>query len=339
MMWLHSKLLHSDTIRIGIIGGSITQGTLASPSENAYGARLCRFLENNFPEKKFALINAGIGATNSRFACSRVRNDLLSQNPDLTIIEYAVNDGISDSAAYEGLIRTCLKNTDGPTILFFTLNQTGESTNQKIQSRIGTHYDLPMISYRDAVWPLLVANELSWNSISADVVHPNNNGHLVCAHLLYSFLKLSLSGLQNLSNTKPPIPEPLITDFFESAGILDTIILESEKFNFNNWNQIVKEYGRVEYSSANPSDTISFETSFREVTIGYRYSKEGDANLQIILDGEPVATLNNYFANDWGGGYMRLFTIYKDTIPAKHNLMLINTEGNLFTIEYFLYVD
>ena len=38
------------------------------------------------------LINAGIGATDSDYGCLRVQRDVLSQNPDLVIVEFAVND-------------------------------------------------------------------------------------------------------------------------------------------------------------------------------------------------------------------------------------------------------
>lgn len=87
----YSNLLINDTLRIGVIGGSITEGASATKSENSYGARLCKFLKNNYPDKHFSLIIAGIGATTSRFACSRVIEDLLLKRPNLIIIEFAAN--------------------------------------------------------------------------------------------------------------------------------------------------------------------------------------------------------------------------------------------------------
>jgi hypothetical protein len=335
----YSNLLINDTLRIGVIGGSITEGASATKSENAYGARLCKFLKNNYPDKHFSLINAGIGATTSRFACSRVVDDLLSKRPNLIIIEFAANDRPSDSAAFEGLVRICLKNSDAPIILFFTTKQSGNNYNQIIESRIGAHYDLSMISYRDAVWPLLTTNLIPWDSIAADDVHPNDSGHLICAQLLFSFLKKSLSNFNNSHYLIPEISNPLITDFYENSGIYDTTAISIAKFNSNGWYRVVKENGRVGYISIGASDTISFESSHRELTIGFRYSKDYNANLEIIVDGKYIATINNYFKKDWGGGYMALFTVYRDEVPTKHTIKLIKTNGDQFTVEYLLFVD
>ncbi len=167
MRGFYDKMLNKSSLKIGFIGGSITAGTGANPIENSYANQLCSFMHKNYPDRYFTAINAGIGATSPRFACSRVKEDLLNNTPDMIIVEFAVNEIYpTDSAAYEGLIRQCLKNTDVPVILFFTTNNTGSNANQLVQSRIGAHYNLPMISYHDLIWPYVSAGEIPWDSLS-----------------------------------------------------------------------------------------------------------------------------------------------------------------------------
>jgi hypothetical protein len=51
-------------------------------------------------------VNAGIGATDSDYGSLRAQRDVLSKNPDLVIIEFAVNDIGGDTTlddTYEGL--------------------------------------------------------------------------------------------------------------------------------------------------------------------------------------------------------------------------------------------
>ena len=127
-----SKAQSGQPLRIGCIGGSITGGAMATAEERRYINRLGSFLSRLFPKSDFTVINAGIGATNSRFGCSRVHDDLFIENPDLIIIEYVVNDSWSDPVlniqALEGLVRQCLKLDSVPMILLFTMEFTGDTT-------------------------------------------------------------------------------------------------------------------------------------------------------------------------------------------------------------------
>jgi hypothetical protein len=121
---LHGFLIKAKAgnfLKIGCIGGSITAGAMASTEERRFPNRLAAFLHNLFPKSSFSVINAGIGATTSRFGCSRAHNDLLIENPDMIIIEYAVNDFLENSdlnkQTIEGLVRQCLRLDSVPTLI------------------------------------------------------------------------------------------------------------------------------------------------------------------------------------------------------------------------------
>ena len=66
-------------ITVGFLGGSITQGSLASRPEYCYAARVYRWWQETFPLSEITLINAGIGGTTSQFGAARVEEDLLNE--------------------------------------------------------------------------------------------------------------------------------------------------------------------------------------------------------------------------------------------------------------------
>ena len=144
-----------------------------------------------FPMAKVRFVNAGIGGTSSLYGAMRVQSDVLSKNPDLVIVEYAVNDNhpvpmFWDS--YEGVLRQILLEPQQPAVvqLFFMQNK-GENA-QETQHMLGCHYDLPMVSFRDAWWPEIYSGRAKWEVMYADEVHPNDTGHILASELLIALL-------------------------------------------------------------------------------------------------------------------------------------------------------
>ena len=84
------RAARGEEITVGVLGGSITQGCLASKQENCYASRVYQWWSSHFPKVNF--INAGIGGTTSQFGVARVEEDLLRFQPDLVFVEFSVND-------------------------------------------------------------------------------------------------------------------------------------------------------------------------------------------------------------------------------------------------------
>lgn len=94
---------------------------------------------------------------------------------------------------------------------------------QEWESKIGIHYDLPMISFHDAIWSEIKAGRLQWAQLSPDEVHPNDAGHRLAGELVYSFME---KALKKFSPHKIPviseqISSPLISDAFEFTSLFD----------------------------------------------------------------------------------------------------------------------
>jgi hypothetical protein len=216
-----AKARRNEPLCVAAIGGSITAGGLQTkdPSRR-YVRQVAAWFEKTFPGLKVRFVNAGIGATNSGYGALRVQRDVLAHQPDLVVVEYAVNDctGSQMDDCYEGVLRQLLgSSTNRAVIELFFMHKDGKNA-QSGQVALGRHYGLPMISFRDAIWPELQAGTIKWETIYDDVVHPNDVGHDIASELLRSYLNASLGQLPKNDRDLPviaPVPALRISDTFE----------------------------------------------------------------------------------------------------------------------------
>ena len=88
------KLKKGDTVNVAYIGGSVTGGTGSSDaSKYSWRARTTAWLQSKYPSATVNEINMGIGGTGSYLGAARFDNNIVSKNPDLVFVEFAVNDG------------------------------------------------------------------------------------------------------------------------------------------------------------------------------------------------------------------------------------------------------
>jgi lysophospholipase L1-like esterase len=212
-----AKAQRGEEICVAAIGGSITAGGLQTKDpKNRYVARVAAWFSQTFPQAKVRFVNAGIGGTNSLYGAMRVQRDVLSKQPDLVIVEYAVNDNHPVPmfwASYEGLLRQILRAPQHPAVVqLFFMQRKGENA-QESQHMLGRHYDLPMVSFRDAWWPEIHAGRVPWETLYADVVHPNDTGHTLAAELLIALLEKA-KALPEPAAQRPSLPAPMISGLF-----------------------------------------------------------------------------------------------------------------------------
>lgn len=217
------KAMRGEDITLGVLGGSITMGANVLKEDryaHSYAGILREWLENTF-DVKVNLVNAGIGATTSTFGVHRIEKDLLQYNPDLVVLEYAVNENESETTnkTYEDCVRRILASGDDTAlILLFTVRYSkltdnsynkvtcyypeqavsGTTTyynNQGAQMVIGNNYNLPMISYMDCIVPLIENETLEWkgstnkgSNLTTDDIHPSYFGHQIIASLLSDYI-------------------------------------------------------------------------------------------------------------------------------------------------------
>lgn len=199
---LFEKALKGQNLTIATLGGSITNGALASSKEEKYANRIQAWFEATFPNIKVTLINAGIGATSSAFGIYRLKEDVLIYEPDLIVIEYSVNDygnGNYLTETYEGLLRSALSYEDAAVVpLYFAMK--GKGTAQGNEKPIADYYKLPQASFYDAF-----KGYSDWNNMFGDDVHPNSLGHGRAALV---FNQLMTTALKNYNSAEKSYTMP-----------------------------------------------------------------------------------------------------------------------------------
>lgn len=101
------KLWDAKTPTIALFGDSITQGCFEFYRKNerefatvfdknhSYGAYLSKALSELFPSVPVNFVNAGVSGGDAPNGLKRLERDVLSHNPDLTVVSFGLNDSFN----------------------------------------------------------------------------------------------------------------------------------------------------------------------------------------------------------------------------------------------------
>ena len=321
-----------EKITIGTIGGSITQGTAASTTDERYANRALQWWAKAFPKTQLDFVNAGIGATNSYIGVHRVDADLLSKKPDVVIVEFSVND--TDAAlnlqTYDSLVRKILQAENHPAvILLFTTQEDGTSL-QDTHMQIGSSYNLPMISYKNAVLPEIEAGKFTWKNISPDNIHPNSVGHGIIGELLWSYFnsvyaKLDQINTSDLTFTATPVTK----DLYAKGQLLDSKTLTPKT---------MQGFEQAELSNQFPNDwttkeggELTFEVTGSNIGVLYYKTVDGKSGQYCVyVDDRLIQVLDGDFTGGWGN-YAQAQQVYTSDTPSTHTVTIKQLEGTDLT--------
>ncbi len=324
------KAQSGEKITVGVIGGSITQGSLASTPANCYASKFNDWWQNKFPGN-VEFVNAGIGGTNSYLGVHRVDEQLLSYKPDVVIVEFSVNDTdkVMNKYSYDSLVRKILScDSDPAVILLFTTMEDGTSL-QDVHKEIGSAYDLPMISYHDAVYPEVAAGTLKWTDISPDNIHPNDAGHDIINQIISRYLDEVYNELDSVSEEPSAFTSEAYTkDYYAGAKMLsaaDITAVSSEGFEVvekdfydqfhNNWKTV---------SGGN----ITFEVECSNLGFFFMRTTDGKGGkFEVYVDGAKKGTLDADFTGGWGN-YGETQQVLFASENTKHTIEIKPAEGS-----------
>jgi hypothetical protein len=332
------KCAAGEDLTIGYIGGSITVGPYLTHQSARFSSLLTSWLHTVCPSSpSIREVNVALSATNSRFAASRVATDLLVHSPDLVVIEFAVNDYISGDddfirAALEGLVRQCLAHDpEQAVILLFTAKADGNNV-QSLHAEIGRHYHLPMISSRDALWPLVESGRLAWTDVFLDDPHLSETGHRMTAHLLYRFL---LEADRAPTNVGVALPAPYQSDLYQKAGILTTADT-SVSVTASGWTAVTGSKDRRGFlSSATGNSVLTLTTNHREIALGLRMQTTDTSTVYLKVGDGPETPFNNFYVLE----YTRVVRQFSNPSRQPQTVTIRHTGSKPFLIDYVLYAE
>lgn len=171
-------------LTIGFLGGSITQGSLASEQGKTYARRVFAWWKETFPQAVFHYVNGGIGGTTSHYGAARAVTDLLMYQPDFVVVDFSVNDEGNSffQETYEGVVRRLLSWPSSPAVvLLHNVFYDSGANAQETHDKVGEWYALPYVSIRDTVYRRMEKGEFALEELMPDGLHPNDKGHELIA--------------------------------------------------------------------------------------------------------------------------------------------------------------
>lgn len=322
-------------VTLGFLGGSITQGSLASSPETCYAHLVYQWWKRKFPKSAVSYINAGVGGTTSQFGVARVKEDLLAAKPDFIILEFSVNDGPTDffEETYEGLVRTVLKSANHPAVLLLhnVRYDNGISAEER-HLKIGRAYDLPCVSMKASLYPCVVSGLIRADEISPDGLHPNDFGHSLIADTVAACLEDIY--LQPAA-AQPPcslLPKPVTKNRFEDSFRLRNYSYTPHCLGFrcdDRKQNSIQDCFKQGWMACKVGDAISFEFEGTGVAVQYRKSVLHPAPVaQAVLDGNPSSAviLDGNFDETWGD-CLFITTLAQDLPAGKHCLEIRITKA------------
>lgn len=239
-------LKNGTKFTVGYFGGSITAGFGASDGDHCYAGLTYKWIKDTYAKNKdnkdidFKVINAGWGGTGTSHGAYRADSVLklgTAQQPDLTFVEFAINDKYDkvsyDEAAanMETIVRKLYKaNPKMDIVILFTTdlysfdyeNNANAAWKEwdalKAHQEIADRYGIPTIYVGKTLNEKIFAENSNkvprtdggsldpdnavWKKYIADTVHPTDAGYAVYAEEIEKYITEQVTANANVTEQK-----------------------------------------------------------------------------------------------------------------------------------------
>lgn len=319
---LMKRAANGESLVIGFLGGSITQGSLSSTPKNCYAYLVYEWWKKSFPNAAFSFVNGGIGGTTSHYGGARAWKDVLCYRPNIVTVDFSVNDDANEffEETYEGTIRRLLAAPSAPAVV--VLNNVFYDTGKNAQdyhNRIADHYGIPHVSIKDTVYPDVESGKIVRADITPDNLHPNDKGHRLVADEICKLLDSikaemeeetiageNIEGKSTKTEASVLLPAPLTENAYEHSRLIQ--IQDNEAILDGFLVDPIEKKGMLDifkngWTAAHTNDKISFEIECSCLAVQYRKSVQQPVpKAKAVIDGDEAhaVILDGNFTEDWG---------------------------------------
>lgn len=337
------KLQAGEEVTAAFLGGSITQGSSAG-NDLCYARLTANWLQEQFPDAKVNYVNAGIGATGSYIGVHRCDAQVLSQNPDIVFVDFSVNDTTErtelNKTTYESLMRKLWFAESSPAIVTIAMTQDNGTSFQEYHGEIVKRYDIPMISYKNAILDIIDKGYIKWTDISDDNIHPNVPGHALLTDLITNYLQSVIDDLDNISGEESDFSQPsdsgekyvnakLLRPSDTEPASMGAFTVRDAAFGGFDGSWLLKS-PEGQFTDA---DGIEFKVTAKNIGIIYGKTTSNSVKADIYIDGELITTLNTDFSGGWGN-YAEFAEIAALPEEGEHTLKIVPQTMNDSTVMY-----
>ena len=319
---LMKRAANGESLVIGFLGGSITQGSLSSTPKTCYAYLVYEWWKKSFPNAAFSFVNGGIGGTTSHYGGARAWKDVLCYRPDIVTVDFSVNDDANEffEETYEGMLRRLLAAPSAPAVV--VLNNVFYDTGKNAQdyhNRIADHYGIPHVSIKDTVYPDVESGKIVRADITPDNLHPNDKGHRLVADEICKLLDSikaemeeetiageNIEGKSTKTEASVSLPAPLTENAYEHSRLIQ--IQDNEAILDGFLVDPIEKKGMLDifkngWTAAHTNDKISFEIECSCLAVQYRKSVQQPVpKAKAVIDGDEAhaVILDGNFTEDWG---------------------------------------
>ena len=319
---LMKRAANGESLVIGFLGGSITQGSLSSTPKTCYAYLVYEWWKKSFSNAEFSFVNGGIGGTTSHYGGARAWKDVLCYRPDIVTVDFSVNDDANEffEETYEGTLRRLLAAPSAPAVV--VLNNVFYDTGKNAQdyhNRIADHYGIPHVSIKDTVYPDVESGKIVRADITPDNLHPNDKGHRLVADEICKLLDSikaeveeetiageNIEGKSTKTEASVLLPAPLTENAYEHSRLIQ--IQDKEAILDGFLVDPIEKKGMLDifkngWTAAHTNDKISFEIECSCLAVQYRKSVQQPVpKAKAVIDGDEAhaVILDGNFTEDWG---------------------------------------
>ena len=341
------KVKSGQRTTVVYFGGSITYAEGWRPQTAAW---MSEYFNNN----NINAVNASIGGTTSEFGAFRTEQDVLVHQPDLVLVEFAVNDSDREYASIvqsmEGIVRQIKEASSTAEICFvYTLKQSllnnvmpdNLFTAAKAMEEVADHYAIPSINFGPEVKKRIDEGTLIFSGdtkyingvpvFSKDGVHP----YIETGHVVYTdVFKRAIKKIESSPAGSKVYPSPLRSDNLQDATMAqlsdENISLSGSwellsSSNFPSYDQFGDRASGAMFSDT-PGDNIKFR--FRGTTFGLTdIIGPRSGYLEVQIDGGTPFTIKRF--DPWCHYYRIHFFTVKGLSDSEHEVTITLLDADI----------
>ncbi|MBR3791133.1 MAG: S-layer homology domain-containing protein [Clostridia bacterium] len=302
-----AKFEGKDTLNVVYFGGSITFGSGAT-SGNSWRDKVGQWFKSEYPGTTVNNFNAGIGGTGTELGYYRAYKDVVSKNPDIVFVEFAVNDSYKTEQEAQFLLESIIRGFQkSPSNPYIILVYTSEMVNgifkdvSAYQSTLAEYYDIPEIDLQPVIEEYLAVpgNKAQGGFFSPnDTVHPSDIGYALYAEKIIGCLETGDYFRKPLSKKNSYVkyaygvealecPLPKYDMAYNNGEVVK--LSEGHWVKKNHW-----QHGDYMFTST-PGATLEYKFSGPVLGMLSMVSS-GGGKIKVEIDGVEVAIKDTYYA-------------------------------------------
>ena len=312
---------NGKSLTLAYLGGSITEG-------KNYSTPFSNYIKSTFCKGSFKEVNAGLSGTSSVVGLVRSEKDIVSQNPDIVVIEFSVNDheDILYKKSFESLIKKFLSLPNEPAVIALITTSKGGYSSQTQMEKAGKNYDIPVISMHNALQGAFKSGFLSTGDYFTDEYHPHKNGGQIVADAMAYYVRQAMRTENRSDSYELPTTSAYGSEYYTCYNADPAKDLQN--FNAGSFTRGTG-YSSLPYGyTANGGSPMTFKVNGKGLIIVFKANSSGMGSINVTVNGKTTK-INGNKQYTWGGPDAEL-GYYQDT--AGQLDVSISSAGGSFTI-------